>query len=203
VSETHTPIIDEPHFLFDLMDTLVVDPFYRAILEFLGTDLATWQSVRDYSTWVAFELGQIDYAGYCAGMFADRRSVDPVSLERAIRSGTRWVEGMPELLSRLPADRVHVLSNYPPWWRWIDEDLGISSRVGQLVVSCEIGVRKPDPGAFAIAAQRIGVAPGRVVFVDDREQNVEAAQRAGMTGILFTSARELELELRRRALVSW
>ena len=53
-------------------------------------------------------------------------------------------------------------------------------------VSCyswEMGVAKPDPAFFATAVDRIGAAPGEVLFVDDRVDNVEAARAVGLVGV--------------------
>ncbi|MCW2918096.1 MAG: HAD-superfamily hydrolase, subfamily variant 3 [Actinomycetia bacterium] len=56
-----------------------------------------------------------------------------------------------------------------------------------LTYSCRIGVAKPDPRAFEICAERLGVRPADVVFFDDNEHNVAAARKVGMTAELFVS----------------
>jgi epoxide hydrolase-like predicted phosphatase len=56
-----------------------------------------------------------------------------------------------------------------------------------VVDSSEVGLRKPDPRIFELALERVGASdPGRVVFLDDYEGNVEAARRVGIHGILVT-----------------
>lgn len=61
------------------------------------------------------------------------------------------------------------------------------ARFDALVYSCDIGVAKPDPRAYAICAERLGVKPADVLFFDDAERNVHAARAAGMRAELFTS----------------
>ena len=56
-----------------------------------------------------------------------------------------------------------------------------------VVVSCEIGLRKPDAEMFNHVTDRLGVDPGSVVLVDDFEANVDGARRAGWHGILVGS----------------
>jgi putative hydrolase of the HAD superfamily len=56
------------------------------------------------------------------------------------------------------------------------------------VISGDVGIRKPDPAIFALASQRLGVAPHLCVFIDDLDKNIEAAQEAGMVGILHRNA---------------
>ncbi|WP_434053301.1 MAG: HAD family phosphatase [Roseibium sp.] len=54
-------------------------------------------------------------------------------------------------------------------------------------VSAEFSARKPDPLVFQRICDRYGYTPGESAFVDDREGNVEGAERAGLTGHVFTS----------------
>ena len=44
-----------------------------------------------------------------------------------------------------------------------------------VVVSCEIGARKPDPAMYEFVTNALGVAPGSTVLLDDLEGNVDGA----------------------------
>jgi FMN phosphatase YigB (HAD superfamily) len=57
-----------------------------------------------------------------------------------------------------------------------------------VVISAEVGMRKPEPGIYLHAAQLVGAEPAACVFVDDLEQNVVAARELGMHGIVHRSA---------------
>jgi putative hydrolase of the HAD superfamily len=57
-----------------------------------------------------------------------------------------------------------------------------------VTISGEVGLRKPDPAIYRLAAERLGVPVGRCVFVDDIDRNVEAAESVGMVGVLHTGA---------------
>lgn len=61
--------------------------------------------------------------------------------------------------------------------------------------SCRMGLAKPDPEFYRLILEREALDPGDSVFVDDREENAEAAAKMGMTAILFRGARRLEREL--------
>ena len=52
-----------------------------------------------------------------------------------------------------------------------------------VVISHEVGMRKPELRIFRHAAELIGLAPAMCVFIDDIEANVTAARECGMTGI--------------------
>ncbi|MGH3379245.1 MAG: HAD family hydrolase [Actinoallomurus sp.] len=56
-----------------------------------------------------------------------------------------------------------------------------------LTYSCVTGVAKPDHRAYAIVADRLGVATAGCLFLDDREANVLAAREAGMRAEVFRS----------------
>lgn len=57
-----------------------------------------------------------------------------------------------------------------------------------VVISEEVGMRKPHPSIYRLAASRIGVEPVACVFVDDLLPNVEGARAVGMEGIVHRSA---------------
>ena len=78
--------------------------------------------------------------------------------------------GVLEAMARIRADR-HLE-------RWFDV----------VVVSCEVGVAKPDPGIFRICLSRLGVEPARALFVDDRIENIEGAARLGIQTFHFAGA---------------
>ena len=85
-----------------------------------------------------------------------------------------------------------LLSNIPPELAaefrqrhaWLD-------RFAVVGFSCRIGHVKPEPAAFDWCIRTLGVEPARILFVDDREENVRAARARGMQGHLFTGAATL------------
>jgi len=59
---------------------------------------------------------------------------------------------------------------------------------------------KPEAGIYERAAERAGVRPERIFFVDDRQENVDGALRAGWDAILFEGSVALGAALRQRGL---
>ncbi|MFI6873777.1 HAD family hydrolase [Streptomyces sp. NPDC050400] len=102
---------------------------------------------------------------------------------------------MVALVAKVRADghRVGLLSNSLGDDCYAGFDL--PAMFDAVTVSGEIGVRKPSRRAYAIACERLGVAPGETVMVDDLEQNITAAARLGIAGVVHrdaaTTAREL------------
>lgn len=65
-----------------------------------------------------------------------------------------------------------------------------------VVVSGREGVAKPEPAIYRLAADRLGLPPSSLVFVDDKQANVDAAEAVGMRGLVFTGADRLRADLR-------
>jgi putative hydrolase of the HAD superfamily len=53
----------------------------------------------------------------------------------------------------------------------------------EVVISAEVGLHKPQREIYLLAAERLEVAPGACVFVDDLRENCEGAEAVGMTSI--------------------
>jgi putative hydrolase of the HAD superfamily len=53
-----------PLLVFDLMDTVVVDPFYREAMTYLGTTLADLGKVKHPTSWIEFETGITDEGSF-------------------------------------------------------------------------------------------------------------------------------------------
>jgi putative hydrolase of the HAD superfamily len=63
--------------------------------------------------------------------------------------------------------------------------------------SCYFGLRKPDRAMYRRALDILGRPPERVLFIDDRQQNVDGATATGMKAILFEGADVLRGRLER------
>ena len=107
-------------------------------------------------------------------------------------------EGVLALIRRLRGQgryKLAVLSNSPPnLAQWL-ADWGMLDLFDVVFCSGDEGVVKPDPAAFEITLERLGVVPEEAVFIDDTLGHVEAARSLGLYGILFTTAEALAGQL--------
>jgi epoxide hydrolase-like predicted phosphatase len=62
---------------------------------------------------------------------------------------------------------------------------GFVDLVDEVIYSHECGLSKPDPAIYALACERLRVAPAQMVFVDDYGPCVEGARLAGIHAVLF------------------
>jgi putative hydrolase of the HAD superfamily len=105
-------------------------------------------------------------------------------------------QGVLDLISRLHGHyKLAVLSNSPPGLaQWLAE-WNVLHPFDVVFCSGDEGIAKPDPKAFELTLERLGLKPDEAVFIDDTMEHVEASRKMGLHGILFTTAEELEKEL--------
>lgn len=73
----------------------------------------------------------------------------------------------------------------------------LSAMFDVVVISHVVGLRKPDPAIFELAAAKLGLAPQDCVFVDDTVGHVKAARELGMSAVHFTGDPEQLAEVER------
>lgn len=103
-----------------------------------------------------------------------------------------WREYVLERFTELPAvDRVAWWSQRAELWilsnhrhEWLRDLLAashITALFDRILISSEIGAMKPDPEAFRFLTEG---DPERLLFVDDKQENLDAAALAGVPGLL-------------------
>ncbi len=185
-----------PVLLWDLMGTVVHDPFFVEFIAQLDEPLGLWMKKRDRQAWVDFELGNIKEELFFERLFP----MNPqrgLWMKRIFFEGYRLLPGRAELLSRLAAQGVesHVLSNYPEWYQFMKEKLELELYFERFFISCHLGMRKPDPEIYKTVLKELECAPEEVLFIDDRLVNCQAAAQLGMLTIQIRPETQLEQEL--------
>ncbi len=95
----------------------------------------------------------------------------------------RLFDGVRELLRDLRRSYdLGLLTNGQPDMQWPKiKSLGIEGLFDAIVVSGEVGVYKPDRGAFDVLLDRLGVVATQALYVGDSQENdVAGAKAAGM-----------------------
>ena len=175
--------------LFDVGNVLIEVDFARVTAAWAAAAGVPAERIAPRFTvdaaYCAHETGALDEAGYFAHL---RERLGLALPDEVLRAG--WnevfvapVRGMERVLRSLSArfplygfsntNRCHAAHFVPRY-------SGVIGHLRELFCSCELGWRKPDPRAYAEVVRRIGAPPGRIVFFDDLQENVEAARRAGM-----------------------
>ena len=185
--------------LFDLMGTVIYDPYLEALQAATGMSLATTFRARDPNCWPEFELGAIDEAEFVRRFFPDPepgQEFDITAFNRVRREGYAFLPGMEEVLTALQGvTNRYVASNYPVWIEELRAAFALERYFEGFYASCYLGFRKPDPAFFTALLDDLHLPAGRCLFIDDRRTNCDAAAEVGLTVHHFEDAERLKRDL--------
>ncbi|KAJ8518255.1 hypothetical protein ONZ45_g4647 [Pleurotus djamor] len=180
-------------------------PRYTALICDLGDVLFSWtpetktsispkvlKRILSCPTWFEYERGRIAEDD-CYERVGREFSIDPAEVKEAfiqardsLRSDDDFIALIRTLksqsggslrvfaMSNISLPDYHVLRTKPADWDIFD----------QVFTSCEAGERKPNLGFYRHVLQRIDVDPHRVIFIDDKQENVLSARSLGIHGIV-------------------
>ena len=111
-------------------------------------------------------------------------------------------EGVAELIRALRSEGIRVVagSNTFAPHEHVIREMGVFSLFDRIYLSHHMGISKPFPGFFSSIIEQEGYGPQQVVFIDDLQENIEAASAAGLRGIRFHQAHDAVSELHRQIL---
>ena len=185
---------DRTVLFFDVMDTIVRDPFFRGMHRHFGFDsFDDFIAAKHPHTWVEWECGTVDEAQLTQRFFRQASELPPRlaplcrfdsdAFRQYLLQQYAFVDaGMEALLAELHRQshlELHLFSNYPPYYRLIEQRLQLSRYLRWTAISCETGLRKPALEAYRDAARRAHCPLDSCVLIDDRQRNVDAALQAG------------------------
>jgi len=110
------------------------------------------------------------------------------ALEDEFLSRHRLNPGVTELLTEAKRNNISVwcLSNdVSRWSEKIRSNLGVEKFLQGSVISGDVGIRKPDKAIYETLIQSSGYKIENILFVDDREKNVNAARDLGIETVMF------------------
>ena len=97
--------------------------------------------------------------------------------------------------------RLMLLSNTNEiHFDFLIEHYPILRMIEERLLSYQAGCLKPEARIFELAIKKAGVAPESIFFTDDRLENIEAAQRAGIQALLFQSETQLKRDMLSRGM---
>ena len=148
-----------------------------------------------------FELGRISENDFSVA-FAERLShisgapVEPEGVVGRIfdlRLEEQMLEGVARI--RRAGLTTGLLSN--SWGEGLYPRDRLEPLFDVMLMSHEVGMRKPDPALFRLAARRVGAPAAECIFVDDHPGHLEAAASQGMTTVLHVVPAATLTELER------
>lgn len=109
------------------------------------------------------------------------------------------VPGMPELVDRIWQNgyRLYLLSNVSLRFLKYYREVAMFRHFDGFLISAEEKLMKPDPAIFRRLCEKFGLLSSECLFIDDIQENVDAAVRLGFHGYRFAGTEELERFLTR------
>lgn len=141
------------------------------------TSTAHWHWLGDY-----FNLTKTQLAEMRHDFFDGDALNEPLveQIKRLRQAGYRT-----GLLSNFTDDARHVWTEVYPFIQYFDG----------MVISAEVGLLKPDPQIYYLAAESLGVAVTEALFIDDFAENIEGAKAVGMQTLHFVDPEAAQREL--------
>jgi putative hydrolase of the HAD superfamily len=139
-------------------------------------------SEKDFWTGILDKLGvKEDYTRFSEGVYSSFVSVpETIALAKRLKKGYR----------------LAILSNNSKeWGPFCVKKFGLDEIFDDIILSCDVKVKKPSPEIFLIALKRLKVKPEECIFIDDKDRNIAAAASLGIKTVKFEEAKQLEKDL--------
>lgn len=134
---------------------------------------------EEFNRWLAAELS--------AGR---TEPIDAEDLKMRLFAGTRPEPSMVHAVRTLREAGIKTALVSNSWGGYGYPRESFDEMFDAVVISGEVGLRKPQREIYLLAADKLGVDPSECVFVDDFRVNVEGAQAVGMTALLHRDPAE-------------
>jgi putative hydrolase of the HAD superfamily len=162
------------------------------------TVLHGWADRRGRELYRRLELGEISQSEWNSA-FGELIGVPPENLMGRLLEDLMPAHSVLRVVkdARAAGVRTALLSNslgrhpYDPY-----APFDLEEHFDVVVLSDEVGIRKPDPRIFQLIAERLGVPPAACLFADDTEENLPPARDLGMGVVHAVDERETARQLR-------
>jgi putative hydrolase of the HAD superfamily len=203
-----TPPAAPSHFdaiLFDVGGVMLTngwDHKERAkVLEQFSLDRQAFESRHEKPN-DAWERDTITISGYLKEtIFYESRPFTEADFLEAMKAVSLPIAGTAiPVLKDLAATGKYLIGTLNNESRYLHgyrmEKYGITPYLNLQLCSAYVGMRKPDADIYRRAIDIVGRPAGRILFIDDRAGNADAARSAGMAAIQFTGEEQLRAKLK-------
>jgi putative hydrolase of the HAD superfamily len=151
----------------------------------------------------AYDRGDLDGKTFWQAVARDAgTSFSPQQISQLIAHDIRMWTGLNQTMvdwaCRLHRSglRVGILSNIgEELVVAMEEQFGWLHKLDHTVWSCRVQLTKPDPAIYEIQPKWFQLPPQKILFLDDREENIAAARILGFQAVLFHDVQQLRAEL--------
>jgi putative hydrolase of the HAD superfamily len=169
---------EQVHRAWEVADRWFWDDYHRPENDTWGDDAKIDAAWRQYHSLMLRELGVEDPAQLIEAILAAQYAPESWELYPDVLPAIRELREL--------GMRLGVLSDWGSNLLPIVDMLGLGAELDFVIASGAVGLSKPDPAFFRLAATRAGVPPGEALMVGDSYRaDIEGAESAGMDGILI------------------
>jgi putative hydrolase of the HAD superfamily len=178
------------------------------LLTITGLDRDTFDS-HYWTHRHAYDMGKLDGPAYWKQFASDTAiELTATDIERLIENDVlmwctinepmlKWAKSLAEA-----GLRIGILSNMgEDTLAYMRQEFGWLGDFHHHTWSCELGIAKPDPVIYTYTCEKLGVSPAEALFLDDKTENIHAAEEVGLVGIQFRNIEQLRRELEMRGLL--
>jgi putative hydrolase of the HAD superfamily len=172
----------------------------KTVLEQFGLDREAFEARHEqpYDAWERDLITPSDYLN--ATVFYEPRSFTPEDFIAAMKT-----QSVP-----IPSNAMGILKEVAAAGKWLVgllnnesrllheyrmEKYGLEQYLDVQLSSCYLGMRKPELDIYRRAIDIVGKPANRILFIDDRAGNAQAARDAGMQAIQFLGEEKLRTQL--------
>lgn len=182
------------NIVFD-MGMVLVEFDWQAYLNALDIDEKIKETMKEkalanINVWNEHDRGVLSDEEFIR--FASREAPE---IQEGLR---RYMEGVGAIITEYPYSRewlhslkergyhIYILSNYGATpYKYAREHFSYFGEADGIVISSDVKMIKPEPGIYQYLLETYQLKPEETVFLDDRQDNVAAAEAFGIHGIIF------------------
>ena len=192
--------------VFDFGGVLTGEPNREAVVSFIcqsfGFSAEEFETLNQEKR-LAIKQGKTDEEFWLS--YAKQKEIDlPTDWTGSLRSVMKEAIGvnldMYALVDELKEKQIPVglLSNIDARLAKLIRGFSLYEPFEPCLLSCEIGMEKPDPKIYELLIKKLNLPANEIVFIDDKPENVQAAKEVGLDAIVFESQSQLRAELNAR-----
>ena len=190
--------------LWDVGGVLLTNGWDRqqrdAVVARFGLDQADFEHrhAEVDQAWEKDEIGAAEYLRQTV-FFEPRNFTQAEFLDAMRAESTLLADSAIGILRQFSASEEYVLATINNESRVMNEfrlaKFDFLDQFDAFFSSCYLGLRKPDRKIYQVALDVLQRDPDRVVFIDDRAENVAAAASLGIHGVRYEGSEQLTSEL--------
>ena len=151
---------------------------------------------------LAYDAADLDAVRYWNTVAeAASRSLTPAEIDRLVAlDNASWTHPNPAMLDwarrlREAGIRTAILSNMPSPVREYLDGCAWLPEFDHRTFSCDVRRTKPNREIYQHCLAGLGVEPSEALFLDDRDENIRAAQELGIHALLFTTLEQAAADM--------